>query len=135
MKCNISDLLDRYPAENLELDGRTPYSPSRIKEITMNNVNQTKSKDLKPNRTAKRFKPAQLLIAAAVVAALSVSALAAGRAFGAGELFQDFFATEGIPSPRASWTPLTGLDMPPVRPPPSSPPPSPKTAPPLPRWL
>ena len=66
MKRNISDLLDRYPAENLELDGRTPYSPSRIKEITMNNINQTKSKDLKPNRTAKRFKPAQLLIAAAV---------------------------------------------------------------------
>lgn len=97
MKRNISDLLDRYPAENLELDGRTPYSPSRIKEITMNNINQTKSKDLKPNRTAKRFKPAQLLIAAAVVAALSVSALAAGRAFGAGELFQDFFATEGNP--------------------------------------
>ncbi len=97
MKRNISDLLDRYPAENLELDGRTPYSPSRIKEITMNNIknmNNVEPMDLKPNRTAKRFKPARLLIAAAVVAALSVSALAAGRMFGAGELFQDFFAAE-----------------------------------------
>ena len=55
MKRNISDLLDRYPAENLELDGRTPYSPSRIKEITMNNIknmNNVEPMDLKPNRQA-----------------------------------------------------------------------------------
>lgn len=47
-------------------------------------------------KTSKRsFKPARLLIAAAVAAALSVSAFAADRIFGAGELFQDFFAREG----------------------------------------
>lgn len=89
MKRNISDLLDQYPAGDMELGGNTPYSPTRIKEITMNQI-KTETK------TSKRsFKPARLLIAAAVVAALSVSAFAADRIFGAGELFQDFFAREG----------------------------------------
>lgn len=47
-------------------------------------------------KTSKRpFKPARLFIAAAVVAALSASAFAADRIFGAGELFQDFFARGG----------------------------------------
>lgn len=46
-------------------------------------------------KSSKRgFQPARLLAAAAVAAALSVSALAAGRLFGAGELFQDFFRPE-----------------------------------------
>lgn len=89
MKRNISDLLDQYPAGDMELGGNTPYSHTRIKEITMNQINTE-------TKTSKRsFKPARLLIAAAVVAALSVSAFAADRIFGAGELFQDFFAREG----------------------------------------
>lgn len=91
MRRNISDLLDQYPAEDVELGGFTPYSPSRIKEITMNNI---ENRELRPNQTAKRFKPARLLLAAAVVAALSVSALAAGHFFKAGEQFQDFFTPE-----------------------------------------
>ena len=95
MKRNISDLLDRYPAEDLELGGNTPYSAARIKEITMKTFNNSE-KNVEKNlgQPKKRFKPAGLLIAAAVVAALSVSALAAGRVFGAGVLFQDFFARE-----------------------------------------
>ena len=88
MKRNISDLLDRYPAEDFSLGGDVPYSPSRIKEITMNKI------DIRTNKTTKRFQPARLLLAAAVAAALSVSAFAADRIFGAGELFQDFFAKE-----------------------------------------
>lgn len=89
MKRNISDLLDQYPAEDVELGGNTPYSSTRIKEITMNQI-KTETK------TSKRsFRPARPLIAAAVVAALSISAFAADRIFGAGELFQDFFAKEG----------------------------------------
>lgn len=88
MKRNISDLLDQYPAEDFSLGGDVPYSPSRIKELTMNKI------DIKTNKTTRRFKPARLLLAAAVIAALSVSALAAGRMFGAGDLFQDFFAGE-----------------------------------------
>ncbi|MCI9156547.1 MAG: hypothetical protein HFF44_06355 [Lawsonibacter sp.] len=86
MKRNISDLLDQYPAEDFDLDGKTPYSKSKIKEITMNTV--------KMDRPVKKFKPARLLIAAAAAAALSVSALAAGQLFGAGDLFQDFFQPE-----------------------------------------
>ena len=73
MKRNISDLLDRYPAEDVELGGNTPYSPTRIKEITMKNIHtETKSRK-------RGFKPARLLVAAAVAAAFTVSALAAGR--------------------------------------------------------
>lgn len=88
MKRNISDLLDQYPAEDMELGGNTPYSHTRIKEITMDQI-KTETK------TSKRsFKPARLLIAAAVAAALSVSALAAGRLWG-GELFRDVFEEGG----------------------------------------
>lgn len=91
MKRNISDLLDQYPAEDMELGGNTPYSPTRIKEITMNNI---ENMDVKTNRAVKRFRPARLLVAAAVAAALSVSALAAGRLWG-GELFRDVFEKGG----------------------------------------
>ena len=71
MKRNISDLLDRYPAEDVELGGNTPYSSNRIKEITMKNIHtETKS-------SKRGFKPAHLLVAAAVAAAFTVSALAA----------------------------------------------------------
>ncbi len=85
MKRNISDLLDRYPAEDVELGGNTPYSPTRIKEITMKNIHtETKSRK-------RGFKPAHLLVAAAVAAAFTVSALAAGRLLG-GELFGDVFS-------------------------------------------
>ncbi len=85
MKRNISDLLDRYPAEDVELGGNTPYSPTRIKEITMKNIHtETKSRK-------RGFKPARLLVAAAGAAAFTVSALAAGRLLG-GELFGDVFS-------------------------------------------
>ena len=85
MKRNISDLLDRYPVEDMELGGNTPYSLTRIKEITMKNIH-TETKSGK-----KGFKPAHLLAAAAVAAAFTVSALAAGRLLG-GELFGDVFS-------------------------------------------
>jgi len=85
VKRNISDLLDRYPAEDVELGGNSPYSPTRIKEITMKNIHtETKSRK-------RGFKPARLLVAAAVAAAFTVSALAAGRLLG-GELFGDVFS-------------------------------------------
>ena len=85
MKRNISDLLDRYPAEDVELGGNIPYSPTRIKEITMKKIH-TETKSGK-----KGFRPARLLVAAAVAAAFTVSALAAGRLLG-GELFGDVFS-------------------------------------------
>lgn len=89
MKRNISDLLDQYPVEDMELGETTPYSSKRIKEITMNQIN------IEANKTVRRFHPMRLLIAAAVAIALSVSALAAGYMLGAGELFRDFFTKEG----------------------------------------
>ena len=46
MKRNISDLLDRYPAEDVELGGNTPYSPTRIKEITMKKNNNLDNQPL-----------------------------------------------------------------------------------------
>ena len=95
MKRNISDLLDQYPAENVKLGGNTPYSPTRIKEITMNQIN-TETKARKPEAGKRRFKPARLLVAAAV-AALSVSAFAADRLLG-GELFGDVFSQGGSSS-------------------------------------
>lgn len=42
MKRNISDLLDSYPVEGLDLGITTPYSSSRIKELTMNKVSMNK---------------------------------------------------------------------------------------------
>ena len=93
MKRNISDLLDRYPAEDVELGGITPYSSTRIKEITMKKImNADTSATQAKART--RIRPARLLIAAAVVAALSVSALAAGHLLRGGELFGDVFSQD-----------------------------------------
>ena len=88
MKRNISDLLDCYPAENMELGGTTPYSSARIKEITMNKIDHA---DMPSTKSKTRVRPARLLIAAAIAAALSVSALAATRLLG-GELFGDVFS-------------------------------------------
>lgn len=83
MKRNISDLLDQYPAEDIDLGENALYSQSRIEEITMKNI--------KMDRPVKKFTATRLLIAAGLAAALSVSAFAANHIFGAGELFKDFF--------------------------------------------
>ena len=88
MKRNISDLLDRYPAGDVELGGTTPYSSAKIKEVTMNKIIHTDTSERKPT---VRIQPARLLLAAAIAAALSVSALAAGRLWG-GEMFRDVFS-------------------------------------------
>lgn len=86
MKRNISDLLDTYREEAVDLDCRSPLSPTRIKELTMNKISPKKSRSI-------RF-PLRLLAAAAVVAALSVSVFAVNQVLGAGALLQDFFARE-----------------------------------------
>ena len=96
MKRNISDLLDGYLAEDMELGGVPPYSPSRIKEITMNHIMNAEHNDQPKTKTKARAgrRPMRLLIAAAVIAAFSVSALAAGRILGGGELFGNVFSQE-----------------------------------------
>lgn len=84
MKRNISDLLDDYVEENMDLDSGTPLSPARIKELTMSKITQKKS--------TKSRMPIRIFTAAAVAAVLSASAFAANQVLGAGMLLQDFFA-------------------------------------------
>ena len=59
MKRNISDLLDSYPVEGLDLGITTPYSSSRIKELTMNKVSM--------NKPRKHVRPLRFLAVAAII--------------------------------------------------------------------
>ena len=89
MKKRISDLLDGYEDGSVELSGGTPLSPARIKELTMNKITPKKNKLYRL--------PVRLLAAAAIVAALTASAMAVNYAIGAGGLMQGFFAKDGGP--------------------------------------
>lgn len=87
MKKRISDLLDTYQDDSVELSGPTPLSSARIKELTMNRI--------APKKNTLRRLPLRLLAAAAVIAALTASAMAVNYAIGAGGLMQGFFAGDG----------------------------------------
>lgn len=90
MKRDISDLLDSYQEENIHLTGGTPLSPSHIKELTMDMIEKD---DMTQKKAARRPRfPARMLMAAAVAAALTVSALAADYVLGAGSLLGGLFA-------------------------------------------
>lgn len=89
MRQRISDLLDGCEDGSAELTGDTPLSSARIKELTMNRITPKKQKLYRL--------PTRLLAAAAIVAALTASALAVNYAIGAGGLMQDFFAKDGEP--------------------------------------
>lgn len=96
MKRNISDLLDDYVDRSVTLNSAAPLSPARIKELTMNQI--TEYKQTSESTPTRRFRtPARLLIAAAAVAVLSASALAAGYVFKAGELLQNLFSQDDAP--------------------------------------
>ncbi len=89
MNRRISDLLDAYRDDSVELSGNTPLSSARIKELTMNKINGTKTVKKATCLTTR------LLAAAAAVAALTASAMAINYAIGAGGLMQSFFAKDG----------------------------------------
>jgi hypothetical protein len=89
MNRRISDLLDAYHDDSVELSGPTPLSSARIKELTMNKINGAKTVKKAARLTTR------LLAAAAVIAALTVSALAVNYAIGAGGLMQNFFTQDG----------------------------------------
>lgn len=89
MKKRVSDLLDAYQDDSVELSGKTPLSSARIKELTM--------KRTEPNRKKLYRLPLRLLAAAAIVAALTASTFAVVHIAGAGELMQGFFARESGP--------------------------------------
>lgn len=89
MNRRISDLLDHYADDSVELDCPTPLSSARIKELTMKKITETK-----PAKKVRRF-TTRLLAAAAIIAALTVSAMAVNYATGAGGLMQGLFARDG----------------------------------------
>lgn len=79
MKQRITDLLDHYPAEDIQLTASDLLSSERIKELTMKKVNTPKKK----SRLGMR-----LLVAAAIISLLAVSAFAAESIWGAGDYFR-----------------------------------------------
>lgn len=81
MKKRISDLLDDYRENSLELNDSTPLSSERIKELTMSKINHKKEK--KSKRTLFR-----VAVAAATISALTLTVAAAEEIFGAGEWFR-----------------------------------------------
>ncbi|MBD5084056.1 MAG: hypothetical protein HDT33_03065 [Clostridiales bacterium] len=83
MNKRISDLLDHYADESVDLAGDSPLSSARIKELTMNKITEEKKPRL-------RRLPVRIAAAAAVAAALTVTAFTA-RVLGAGDLMQGLF--------------------------------------------
>ncbi len=80
MKERISDMLDGLTAEDVELTTLAPLSSRRIKEMTMKKANGIN----RPRRSGGF----RVLVAAAVLASLAVTAFAAERIFGAGDWFR-----------------------------------------------
>ena len=81
MNRKISDLMDHIRDTDVELQMHTPLSSQRIKELTMRKVKQHK-----PRRTVFR-----VLMAAAIITAMGVSAFAAEAIWGAGDWFRAAF--------------------------------------------
>ena len=81
MKRNISDLMDHYRGELPELQSHTPLSSQRIKELTMGKITK---KEKKSKRIVFR-----VLVAAAIIASLSITVLAAEDVFDVGSWFRD----------------------------------------------
>lgn len=85
MKRKISDLLDGMRVNDVNIQQNMPLSSRRIKEITMQKVKKTN----KPRRMGFR-----LLIIAAVVAMLSMTAYAAEEIFHAGDIIRSLFQAD-----------------------------------------
>ena len=83
MRKNISDMLDAYGDPNIELEISTPLSSERIKELTMSKI--------KAEKKSRKRVTFRVMMAAAIILALAVSAFAA--ASGA-EWFQAYFAEQ-----------------------------------------
>ena len=81
MKRNISDLMDHYRGDLPELQSHTPLSSQRIKELTMGKITK---KEKKSKRIVFR-----ILVAAAIIASLSMTALAAEDVVDVGAWFRE----------------------------------------------
>lgn len=87
MKRRISDMLDDLPAENIDLKQSTALSSQRIKELTMSKIEQKTEK--KSRRIGFR-----ILVAAAAISMLTMTAFAAEEIFGAGDFFRSILGTQ-----------------------------------------
>lgn len=85
MKRNISDILDDYRDGSVELDNSAPLSSQRIKELTMSKVKKT--------HKVRRF-GVRLLVAAAIISVLTMTAFAAEQIFHAGDIIRDLFRSD-----------------------------------------
>lgn len=83
MKRRISDLLDGIRADGVELKTKTPLSSQRIKELTMSKITKNEKKG---NRAVFR-----ILAVAAAISLMTVTAFAAEKVFGVGDLFRNIF--------------------------------------------
>lgn len=83
MKRRISDLVNGIRDDTVELNNKTPLSSQRIKELTMSKIKQEK-KTTGGKRIAFR-----ILVAAAAVSLITLTAFAAENLFGAGDWFRD----------------------------------------------
>lgn len=81
MKRRISDILDGFRDGTVELESSTPLSSERIKELTMSKINQKKKS------TRKRI-GFRILVAAAAISLVTMTAFAAEQVFGAGDWFR-----------------------------------------------
>lgn len=87
MKLRISDMMDSIHDDTVKLENSAPLSSSRIKELTMGKI--TNKKTNKGRRITFR-----LLVAAAVIASLALTAFAAEEIFGAGDLLRGVLGTK-----------------------------------------
>ena len=80
MKRNLFDLLDVYQDESVDLNGSTPLSPTRIKELTMSRINQKNRANITAQKqvSIRRHLTRGILIAAVVASlcCLTVFAIA-----------------------------------------------------------
>lgn len=83
MKRRISDILDGVCDQSVEFDHSAPLSSERIRELTMAKINGNEKK-------GKRI-GFRLLAAAAIIATLALTAVAAEEIFGAGDWFREIF--------------------------------------------
>ncbi len=88
MNKRISDLLDGYEDGGVELPMDTPLSPARVKGLAMRQIKDGK-------RNPWRGVPLRVLAAAAALAALTMTAFAAARILGAGDLMAGLFERWG----------------------------------------
>lgn len=77
MKRSISDLLDHYREDRVDLKGDTPLSPVRIKELTMKHIcEEAGGNRPQAARQRKRFFSRGLLVAALLLSLFCITAFA-----------------------------------------------------------